>query len=161
MKLTAKTDIGAPLSFVFATLADHAAWEREAVRRGAEIERPGDMPLAGVGAGWRVRFRFRGKPRKFLLRIDELIQDEQIAVSFEGQALQGVSVLELSALSPRQTRLRVMLEVKPKTIPARLFINTLRLAKGRVNARFDKRLGQLGARIQDRYIRSRALSARD
>lgn len=159
MKLTAKTDIGAPLGFVFATLADTAVWEREAVRRGVEIERPGDMPLTGVGAGWRAHFRFRGKQRKLLLRIDEISVDERMALFFEGRALFGTSVLELSALSPRQTRLRVIVEGKPKTIAARLFINALRLAKGRVVARFEKRLGQLGARIEDRYVRSRAQSA--
>jgi hypothetical protein len=160
MKLTAKTDLEAPLSFVFATLTDHAAWEREAVRRGAEVERPADMPLSGVGAGWRLRFRFRGKARKFLLRIDELTQDQRLAVSLEGQAIEGASVLEVLALSPRRTRLRVTLTVKPKSIAARLFINTLRLAKGRVQSRFEMRLGQLGARIQDRYVRSRIQTER-
>lgn len=155
MKLTGKTDLEAPLPFVFATLADHAAWEREAVRRGAEIERPSDMPLTGVGAGWRVRFPFRGKVRKVLLRIDELDQDQRLVLSFEGQALGGSSTIEVLALSPRRTRLRVTLVVKPRSLAAKLFINTLRLAKGRVQARLEKRLGQLGARIQDRYIRSR------
>lgn len=159
MKLTAKTDIDAPLAFVFSALADHAVWEREAVRRGAEVERPGDMPLSGVGAGWRVRFTFRGKQRRVLLRIDDLVQDDRIGVSFEGKAMVGNSVLELVALSPRSTRMRVTLHVKPKTLAARLLINTVRLAKRRAQARFQKRLDALGARLQDRYIRSRAQSA--
>ena len=38
MKLTSKTDLDVPVSFVYATLADHAAWEREAVQRGATVE---------------------------------------------------------------------------------------------------------------------------
>jgi hypothetical protein len=44
--------------------------------------------------------------------------------------------------------------MKPKTLAARLFINTLRLAKGRVQAKFEKRLGQMATRIKDRYERS-------
>jgi hypothetical protein len=56
-------------------------------------------------------------------------------------------------LSPRRSRVRIDLEVKPKTLAARLFINTLRLAKGRVQARFERSLGNLGARIKDRYDR--------
>ena len=39
MKLTAKTDLEVPAAFVFAALADHQAWEREAVRNGAELGR--------------------------------------------------------------------------------------------------------------------------
>jgi len=155
MKLAAKTDLEAPASFVYAVLADHAAWEREALRRGVEVERPADMPLSGVGAGWNLRFRFRGRQRKVRLRIDDMILEQHITVSFEGQSIEGNSTLEVLGLSPRRTRLRVVIEVKPKTIAARIFINTLRLAKGRVQARLEKRLEQLGTRIADRYSRSR------
>lgn len=159
MKLTAKTDVEAPLGFVYASLTDHAAWEREAVQRGAIIERPSGMPLFGVGAGWSVQMPFRGKVRKFLVRIDDLAPDQRIVFVLQGQAVDGGSVLEVSALSPRRTRLRVVLEVKPRTLAARLFLNTLRLARGRVQARFDLRAGQLGARLQDSYQRSKAQSA--
>ncbi len=59
MKLTAKTDLEAPVEFLHAYLCDNATWEREAIRRGVEVERPVDMPLTGVGAGWRIRVPFR------------------------------------------------------------------------------------------------------
>ncbi len=155
MKLTAKTDIEAPASFVYASLIDHAAWEREVIRRGAEVERPADMPLTGVGAGWRLKVPFRGKVRKLLVRIDALTPDARLVFEIEGQAVEGSSVLELLPMSPRSTRLRLALEVRPKTLAARLFLNTLRLAKGKVQARLEKRVEQLGARIEDQHDRSR------
>ena len=65
----------------------------------------------------------------------------------------GVVQIEVMVLSPRRSRLRTDLEIKPKTLAARLFVNTMRLAKGRVQARFEKGLTQLGARIKDRYDR--------
>lgn len=159
MKLTAKTDVEAPLAYVYANLTDHAAWEAEAVQRGAEVERPDGTPLTGVGASWRIRVKFRGKLRKFLVRIDDLQPDQRIAFGLEGQAVEGTSVFEVAALSPRRTRLRIVLDVKPKTLTARLFLNTLRLARTRVQSRFDLRAGQLGARIEDRYQRSKAQTA--
>lgn len=158
MKLTAKTDIEAPASFVYANLIDHAAWEREMARRGAEIERPADMPLAGIGAGWRIRVPFRGKVRKFLVRIEDMSPDARLVFGIDGQAIEGNSVLELLPMSPRRTRLRMALDVKPKTLAARLFLNTLRLAKGKVQARLEKRLEQLGARIADNHESSRKLA---
>ena len=160
MKLTAKTDLEAPLGFVYASLIDHAAWEQEARHRGAEIERPADMPLSGIGAGWRVKVAFRGRLRKLLLRIEDIVPDDQVILSVDGQAIEGQSVLEVLSLSPRRTRLRVVIDIKPKTLAARLFLNTLRLARGRVQARFDKRVSQLGARIADRYQRSKAGTAK-
>ncbi len=157
MKLTAKTDIEAPASFVYASLNDHAMWEREMTRRGAEIDRPADMPLAGVGAGWQLRVPFRGKVRKLLLRIEALDPDTRIVISVEGQAIDGSSVWEMLPMSPRRTRLRLAVEVRPKTLAARLFLNTLRLAKGRVQLRLEKRLKQMAARIEERLASDVAL----
>ena len=153
MKLTAKTDLEVPAAFVFSSLTDHRSWEREAIRNGVEIERPPGSPDSGPGAEWRIRGHFRGKARKVLLRIDELTPDQRLALSMDSPSVEGTSRVEVMVLSPRRSRVRVDVEVKPKTLAARLFINTMRLAKGRVQAKFENRLGQLGARIKDRYDR--------
>lgn len=157
MKLTATTDLEAPVEFLHASLADTPGWEREAIRRGISIERPADMPVAGVGAGWLIRVPFRGRARRVLLRLDDLVPDRSIAYSFEGRAMTGSSQFETKALSQKRSRLRVTLEVKPRTLAARLFLNTLRLARRRVEARFEKRLGQLAARIEERYSREKVM----
>lgn len=153
MKLTAKTDLEVPAAFVFAALIDTPTWEREAVRNGVEVERPPGTPDTGVGAEWRIRGHFRGKARKVLVRIEELTPSQRLALSLDSPSIEGIVQIEVMVLSPRRSRLRSDLEVKPKTLAARLFINTMRLAKGRVQARFEKGLGQLGARIKDRYDR--------
>jgi hypothetical protein len=156
MKLTAKTDLEAPVEFVHAYLCDDAAWEREATRRGIEVERPADMPLTGVGAGWRIRVPFRGRIRDVLLRLDDLVQNQSIAYSFEGQALVGTTIMETKAISPRSSRLKVTIDAKPKTLTARLFLNTLRLARRKVEDRLEKRISQLADRIEERYAREKA-----
>jgi hypothetical protein len=158
MKLTAKTDLEVPAAAVFAGLVDHPSWEREAIRNGVEIERPPGTPTTGVGAEWRVRGHFRGKSRKVLVRIEEMTQDQKLVLGIDGTAVDGNCRLEVMVLSPRRSRLRVDVEFKPKTLAARLFINTMRLAKGRVQAKFESRLGQLGARIKDRYERSQTVA---
>ena len=156
MKLNAKTDLDVPPGFVFAALADHASWEAEARQRGTEIERPVEMPLTGVGAGWRIRVQFRGKVRRLLLRLEEVVPGSRMGFSIDGQSIEGGSVVEVLALSERRSRLRLSLEIRPKTLAARLFMNTLRLAKGKVQARFEARVAQFGAQIADRYARSKA-----
>ena len=148
MKLTGKTDIEAPIGFVFSALNDHQAWEAEARSRGVEVARPADMPLTGDGAGWLVTLQFRGKRRKVLLRLDALTPDTGLAFTLEGQSLGGPMLVELMALSPRRTRLKLVLDLKPRTLAARLFLNAVRLAKGRAEARLEQRLGQIGTRLQ-------------
>ncbi len=155
MKLTAKIDLEVPAAFVFDTLTDNASWEREAIRNGVEVSRPPGAPDRGLGAAWQMRGHYKGKPRKVLIVIEELVQDQRIGLSLDSPSIDGTARLEVMVLSPRRSRLRVDLEIKPKTLAARLFVNTMRLAKGRVQARFEKGLGQLGSRIKDRYERSR------
>lgn len=156
MKLTSKTDLEAPIGFVYATLADFPTWEREVVRRGVEIERPADSPHTGKGATWRVRAPYRGKVRKVQIQVTDAVQDDKLVFGIDAPSIEGTSMLELISLSPRRTRLRLTLDVRPKTLAARLFINTLRLAKRRVDTRFDKPVAQLAARIEEMYQRSRS-----
>jgi uncharacterized protein YndB with AHSA1/START domain len=156
MKLTAKTDLEVPAAFVFAALNDHQAWEREAVRTGVDIERPPGTPDAGVGAEWRVRGHFRGKARKVQVRIIELTPDKEMTLSLDGPSIEGTTRFEVMVLSPRRSRVRLDMEIKPKTLAARLFINTLRLAKGRAQARFEKGLERIAGRVRERYARSQA-----
>ncbi|MCC6517938.1 MAG: hypothetical protein IT543_03735, partial [Tabrizicola sp.] len=78
---------------------------------------------------------------------------QRLSMVIDSPSIDGVVQIEVMVLSPRRSRLRTDLEIKPKTLAARLFVNTMRLAKGRVQARFEKGLTQLGARIKDRYDR--------
>jgi uncharacterized protein YndB with AHSA1/START domain len=156
MKLTAKTDLDVPAADVFSALTDTPTWEREAVRNGVEIERPPGTPDSGAGAQWRIRGHFKGKPREVLLRIEEVTPGQRLVLALDSPSIEGVAQIEVLVLSPRRSRLRADLEIRPKTLAARLFINTLRLAKGRVQARFEKGLVRLGARIKDRHDRVQA-----
>lgn len=155
MKLTAKTDLDAPAGFVYACLADHASWERDAAQRGIEVQRPADMPLSGLGAGWLVKVPFRGQPVAVLLRLEQQVPPERLGFAMQSKAIEGDFVLNVIELSPRRTRLQLVMDVKARTIAARLLLNTLTLAKGRVQARVEKRVRQIGAMIQDRHLRGK------
>lgn len=154
MKLTAKCDIEAPLAFVYRSITDFESWERDATARGVEVDRPTGFPIHGPGAAWIIRFTFRGKSRKVQVKIADQIEDHQLSLDLDSQVMSGGSVIDVQPLSPRKTRIKIAVTLKPKTLTARLFINTLRLTKGRVDRRFGKRAEQLGALIENRYMRS-------
>lgn len=156
MKLTAKTDIDAPAGFLYESLTDFPNWEREAVRRGIDIDRPAGVPLTGLGASWRISGRFRGKQRRLLLRIVKLVPGEVIEYSFDSPSANGSIEFDISTLSARRSRLRLAIDVRPKTLAARLFLNTIRLAKGRVEGKLEARLVGLGSYVKQRHERSQA-----
>ncbi|WP_431298144.1 SRPBCC family protein [Tabrizicola sp. BL-A-41-H6] len=159
MRLTAKTDIEVPLAEVYRYITDFNAWEDAATQRGAEVARTG-VKADAVGAGWRVRFAYRGKARNVLVKVARLVPGEVAAFLIDSPSIEGASQLEVTPLSPRRTRVRVVLDVKPKTLAARVFISTLRLSKARVDRRFEGRVAQLGAALVARYQRSQLAGAK-
>lgn len=153
MRLTAKIDIEVPLAEVYRYITDFNAWEEAVTRRGAAVARSGATADA-VGAGWRVRFAYRGKARNVLVKVARLVPGEVAGFLIDSPSIEGASQVEVTPLSPRRTRVRVVVDVKPKTLAARVFISTLRLSKRRVDRRFERRVTQLGTALADRYQRS-------
>lgn len=151
MKLTSKQDIEAPLEVVYARLTDFEQFERMAMRRGAEAERTDRLKKPDVGMAWRLRFVFKGKPRKMAIRFADAEPGSHLAWAFDSLPIEGTVRADLLALSPRRTRMTLVAEIRPKTLAARLMIQSLRLAKGRVQRRYDVRAGQLANIIEEQY----------
>lgn len=153
MKLVAKYDVEAPVDFVFAQIADFDGWERAAMRRGADVTRTDRLRAVGPGMGWAVQFRYRGKDRNANIRLDGITPTSNVALTGISVLADGVMNIDLLDLAAKRTRIEVRLEVKPKTLTARIFVQTLRLTRARVERNFSQRVAQLAAEIEDRYRR--------
>jgi hypothetical protein len=151
MKLTAKEDVEAPISYVYAALTDFGVWEGAAMRRGAEVERLDRLRKPGPGMEWQVGFIYRGKKREVTLKLLSMALDQTLSFGGTAQPAEAVLKLDLAEMGPRRTRVLVNLEIKPQTLAARLFVQSLRLAKAKVTRRFSMRLNQIGKDIEDRY----------
>jgi hypothetical protein len=154
MKLAAKSDIEAPAPFVFAQLADFEGWERAAMRRGAEVMRTDTLRTSGPGMTWDSHFNYRGKDRRATIRLDALSPTGHLALSGKAAPVDGVLTIDILDLGAKRTRIEVRLEVKPKTIAARIFVQSLRLARSRVERTFAQRVDQLTVELEDRFRKS-------
>ena len=152
MKFSAREDIEAPIEFVFAQICDATALERSAMRRGAELERldAGDGTMR-LGSAWRFAFDFRGKRRNVEARITGFESPNVIVISSTSAGIDGTTRVELVPLSTRRTRLVFGQELKSNTLAARLLLQSLKLAKGQLEARLKKRLTTYASDIQSRY----------
>ena len=154
MKLTTKQDIEAPAAFVAAQIADFDSWERAAMRRGADVSRTDKLAVPGVGMGWLTKFRYRGKDRQLALKLDRFATDGQYAFSATSPQTDGVMTLELVEMAAKRSRVFIMVEVMPKSFTAKLFVQSLKLAKGRVDKALATRSAQFAGEIEDRYRKS-------
>jgi hypothetical protein len=154
MRFASRTDIEAPADFVFRVIADFGHWERAAMRRGAEVvrtERPRLGGRPGVDPVWLIRFAFRGKERRITLRVGDIAAPDRLGFSWVGQLFEGSGTIELIALGAGRTRLALVSEVKPRTLAARMILQSLKLVRGKVQARLDGRMATAGSEIAARW----------
>lgn len=147
MKISASEDIAAPAEEVFAALTDFDRFERMALRRGARLSRLDALEGPGAGMVWRIEFTFRGRERRARTELAEYEPPGRLRYDSHVGGFSSVTEIEVMALSPRRSRLRLSIESHASSVPARLFLQSLRLAKPALRRRLQKRLGQLGRRI--------------
>jgi len=151
MRISTHEDIEAPIAHVFAMVTDFDTFERQALRRGAEVSREDAGQAPGVGSEWQARFKFRGKRRDLTAKLTRFDPPKGFSAEWVVSGLAGTFTVELVALSPRRTRLQVAYEMTPRTLTARLLLQSLRLARGRLTERLSKRVYEYAQTIQDRY----------
>lgn len=151
MKFTTKKDIEAPIDQVWQSLADFEGWERAAMRRGADVSRTDSLRSPGVGMSWLGRFLYRGKERRADVKLTELALKTALAFNAVSAAIEADARVELMEMSAKRTRLHVTMEVKPRSLGARLFLQSLRLARAKVDRKFEARVAQLAEDLETRF----------
>jgi len=152
MKFSTREDIEAPVDYVFSQVSDFAAFERRAMRQGADVTRREDGPIA-QGAIWDISFQFRGRDRRVLAELTQLDVPTLLSIDSASDGLNAVTEVELIALSQTRTRVLVNFDLRAKTLTARLLLQSLKLAKTKMTKRFNARVLDYAEDIEDRYRR--------
>ncbi|WP_372610549.1 SRPBCC family protein [Aquicoccus sp.] len=151
MIFTTKEDIEAPREHVFAAVSDFDRFERQALRRGAEISRLDSQTEPGLGMMWHIAFRFRGKRREIQIELVEYDPPNRMVFESRSPNMDGQMIVDLVALSPHRTRLGLEIELKPTTLAARLLVQSMKLAKGNLNKRFKIRVAEYAKATEESY----------
>jgi carbon monoxide dehydrogenase subunit G len=153
MKFSKREDIEAPADTVFRAVSDFHAFERAAMRRGIEVARRDEMELPGPGMAWAVRAPVRGRIRDIAIRLTRWQPDQSMYLAADSGGLVAAVEAELVELSRNRTRLQVGLELRAVTMTSKLFLQSLRLAKGTLDRRFAKRVWEFAREVEDRHQR--------
>jgi carbon monoxide dehydrogenase subunit G len=151
MKFSTREDINAPIERVFEMLSDFRVYERNALRRGADVKRIDGLTETGVGMKWKAAFVVRGKPRQVEITLSEFDQPNRMVFWSASTGLSGQFSMDLVAMSRTRTRVSVALDLKPQNLSARVLIQSLRLAKSNLNKRFKQRVAEICSGIEERH----------
>lgn len=144
MRFTARADMDLPIDTAFDRLSDFAAFERGARKRGIAVERAGS---AGGDESWQLQFRLRGRMREMALSLDRYERPETLAFLGESKSFNLHGIITLIALSRARTRLGTEIDIKPRTLSGRLFLQSMRLAKSGYSRKFEASVQGLAERI--------------
>ncbi|WP_424938933.1 SRPBCC family protein [Aliiroseovarius sp. S253] len=151
MKIKTHEDIEATIDQVFSAVTDFESFELAALRRGAEVRRTDSMALPGQGMSWQAKFTHRGRQRVADINLEQFDRPNQMRILSKIAGLTADVDVELMALSRTRTRMTLSVDMRPKTIPARLLIQSLKLARTTMLRRFRKRVSEYAATIEARY----------
>jgi hypothetical protein len=149
MRFTTRTDISAPVEYVFEEFSGFERFERVALRRGAKVNRS-DSSKA-VGLQWEVEVDYRGRLRVIFVELTSFDAPNGLVAAFRSGGIQGTMTVDLVSLSKWRTRIGVDLDLKPQTMSARLLVQTLRLNKRRLKERFENRVLEFAQDIETGY----------
>ncbi|WP_322893974.1 MULTISPECIES: SRPBCC family protein [unclassified Yoonia] len=150
MKLSTHEDIAAPIAHVFAQASDFESFERRVMRAGATVARRQSGPI-GVGSVWDVNAMFRGRMRHFICTLTACDAPDSYVVTTETDGLVFVTQLTLVALSPKQTRACVVIEISARKLSARLVLQSLKLVRTRLSDQLRSRIRGHAQGIAEAY----------
>lgn len=151
MKFSTRHDIAAPIGFVFVCATDFAGFERQALRRGIDIGRSDAARGVVAGMRWKAQFAYRGKTRKLAGELTRLDEPNSFLIQSVSGGVESDLDVEFLPLSRQRTRVRVALNLAPKTLSARLLVQSLKFSKNSLDARFARRVGQFAVDIEAQF----------
>lgn len=153
MKFKVSEDVDAPQAMVWDQFTDFSGLEQDVRGRGATLTRLGNWTQSTQGAEWRGEVTVRGKSRPISAKITQMVAPELCVIDSRIGGMKCHQELSFVPLSPVITRVGLVLELSADTLTARLLLQTLKLARGRVLQRLQAVLVRQGDAVEAEWRR--------
>lgn len=153
MKFKVSEDVDAPQEMVWARFTDFSGFEEDARGRGAILNRVGNWTQTVQGVEWRGEVTVRGKSRPITAKVTQLVPQELCVVDSRIGGMNCHQEIIFVPLSTTVTRVALMLDLSADTLTARLLLQTMKLARGRVLQKLQGVLARQGNAVEAAYRR--------
>lgn len=143
MKFSTRVNSSSTAEQLFDRVTDFSRLEQMLIKNKVSVSRinPADEP--GAGMAWKLAFDWRSKTH--VLRLDVRRFDRPDVVFITGTSDLFDLLITITVFGLTQTRSRLIFEteVLPRNMRARVIIQTAKLAKGRLDRRYEQRINKL------------------
>ena len=143
MKFSTRIDFDEPVTTLFDRLGSSDNLEKLLVRRGASISRIDSARESGTALGWMIGFDWRGRRRDLRLKVTRFDRPQRISMTGQGDSFDLEIDLSIVALSKSRSRVIFETGIRPRNMRARLLLQTAKLAKPQLDAKFARGVGDL------------------
>lgn len=150
MKFSSRAEVDASADTVFRELSDFDAIDKLARKRSVIVKRTDSLGRIGVGMTWLVDFRFRGRMRRMEVLLARFDAPETIGYKGTTPGFEVDLEIQLVALSKTRTRIIVSSDIRPRSLGARILMQSARLGKSALDRRFDERIRKMCEHLDDR-----------
>ncbi|MFD2173480.1 SRPBCC family protein [Rhodobacter lacus] len=150
MKFSNRVDVAVSADRLFAQLTDVAGIEEIARRKGVSMRRLDTLREIGAGMSWEVGFMLRGKPREMIVDVARFEPGRCTEYAGISSSFEVTLTLDFTTLEPNRTRLGTMLELRPRTLGARLLLQSARLGRANLDRRYNARIKSFLREIEAR-----------
>lgn len=141
MHLEHRRSINTPQAFAFDSASNFARFEREGAG-GASFTRLGGTGIE-IGSEWRVEADFRGRVRRFTIRLATCDPHERFEIATGSSKFDVRVSYSFIATGPTQCDMVLSIDTAARSLAGRLIFQTLQLAR----ARFERYLAEAVERI--------------
>ncbi len=150
MKFGHSREINVPIDYLFDRACNFAVFEKRGIQHGIEVHRQSGGPVV-AGYRWQIAGILRGKPREAAIELVEFIRPDLIGVMVYSSGFQTAGTVRFIGLTKRSSRIETEIEIRATTLRARLILQALRLARGRVAKRIRAAINLSARKVEEDY----------
>jgi len=151
MELQYSIDINVPQRFAFERATDFALFEEVGFGKLEPFEPRSEIRAPEIGARWRTAAEFQGRPRRFSLQLLELETPEWLVLGNKSEKYDVEARFRFTDMGEAQTAFSFHLVAKAQSITAKLILQTIQLARGRIEKSMQADFEAMAKRMEAAY----------
>jgi hypothetical protein len=153
MKFKAVESINLPVEVVFDDFTDIRRIGKELTDHGIGLERLDNDTGLVPGAAWQTVFSFRGRRRDADAQVVEVERPNLLRLECKSGGMLIETNVEFTKLTPETTEVRVVVNLRARSMSAKVLLSSLRLARSRIVRGMRKRVAKSARACEARATR--------
>jgi len=151
MELSYNSKIYVPQAYAYKCATDFDLFESEGFGKLSKFEPRSEIRAPEIGARWRTSAEFQGRPRNFSLQLLELDGPGKLVLGNKSEKYDIEAHFNFDEVGAEETDFSFRLVAKAQSITAKLILQTIQLARARIESSMRADFEAMAMRMEDTF----------